>query len=51
MKEKKINWRWTEKPTIIDASTEAKVAPHHSSAWERNEVLIMELQDLIELLD
>jgi len=131
-KEKKINWRWTEKPTIMDASTEAKVAvtdfkrmcigmrdtaskkthyqdldewsdvvfgyvhkmlkktgfkngrpeenaknpsttlwwviygvvgsithsqylqtrvaSHHSSAWECNEALIMELQDLTELL-
>jgi len=132
MKEKKINWRWTENPTIMDASTEAKVAvtdfkrtciglrevaskkthyqeldqwsdavfgyahrmlkrtgfkngrpeenaknpsatlwwaiygvvgsiihsqylqtrvaSHHSSAWERNEALIMELQDLDDLL-
>jgi len=132
MKEKNINWRWTEKPTIMDASEEAKVAVtdfkqmciglrevaskkthyqdldewsdvvfgyvrkmlkktgfkngrpeenaknpnatlwwaiygmvgnitysqylqtrvarHHSSAWERNEALIMELQDLDDLL-
>lgn len=132
IKEKKINWRWTKNLTIMDASTEAKVAVtdfkrmcigmrdtaskkthyqdlnqwsdvvfgyvhkmlkktgfkngrpeenaknpsatlwwaiygvvgnityspylktevarHHSSAWERNEALIKELQDLTELL-
>ena len=29
---------------------QTKVARHHSSAWERNEALIMELDDLIKLL-